>query len=331
MQFCPALAEHGIDVVVSPLLPDSYLHDLYTGKRRNIRTLLSRYRQRLNDIARGNSYDVVWLEKEAVPGLPGWLELLLWRKPVVLDVDDAWHLRYSKSSNLWFRALGKKLERLARSATSVVVANSAMHQWAEKAGAQSIHLVPTVVDVQRYPPTSLPGGPFTVGWIGTPSSRSYLDGIGAALRRVLSSEESRLLVVGLDHYSLPGVHVDTHPWSEEQEFSLLQQIHVGIMPLSGGPWEVAKSAYKAIQYMVVGRPVIASPVGSCLSVVREGITGFFATNQEDWVRTIDLLRADRALAAELGQAGRKRVEQNYSLQSQIPAVTSILKSAAGWK
>ena len=328
MQFCPALAQQGIDVIVRPLLPDPYLQDLYAGTRQKVSALPWSYLQRLKDLAESKNFDVIWLEKEALPGVPGWLERMLFHRPVVLDVDDAWHLRYSESSNPWFRLLGNKLARIARSATSVVVANSSMHQWAENAGAQSIHLIPTAIDVQRYPLTSPPAAPFTVGWIGTPSSKPYLDGIQEALQQALSRPDSRLVVIGLDNYSLPGVHVDLYPWSEEQEAILLQQIHVGIMPLAGGRWETAKSAYKAIQYMAAGRPVIASPVGANLTVVREHVTGLFATDQEDWVIAIEKLRNDPSLAAELGHAGRKRVEQKYSLESQVAKLALVLNSAA---
>jgi glycosyltransferase involved in cell wall biosynthesis len=330
MHFCPGLAERGIEVDAAPLLLDPYLQRRYAGQTLNLGSLLLSYRRRLTKLAHANQYDLIWLEKEALPGLPAWFELMLLRKPVIMDVDDAWHLRYSESSNLLFPfVLGRKLEMLARRATVVIVANEFLRRWAEKAGARSIHLIPTVVDLQRYPVTPLPpAAPFTVGWIGSPTTRVYLEQVRGALQRALSRPHSRLLVIGADNFSLPGVQVEAYPWSEDQESVLLQQIHVGIMPLSHGPWEEGKSAYKAIQYMATARPVVASPVGTCLDIVKEGITGFFATNEDSWVTTIERLRNDPSLAAELGRAGRQRVEQNYSLEGQLPKLAAILKSAA---
>src|SRR5262249_33210798 len=122
--------------------------------------------------------------------------------------------------------------------------------------------------------------------------------------------------------------VKTHPWSEDQESALLQQIHVGVMPLARGQWEEGKSAYKMIQYMATGRPVIASPVGTCCSVLEEGVTGFFATDEDSWAATIIRLRDNLQLAAEFGRAGRKRVAESYSLESQLPRLAALLKSAA---
>lgn len=331
MQFCDGLAGHGLEVDVAPLLLDHYLQRRYAKQNPNVGSLLLAYLRRLNKLAHVKQYDLIWLEKEALPGLPAWFErLVLGRRPVIMDVDDAWHLRYSESSSPLRRfILGSKLETIARHATVVIVANNFLRRWAEEAGAGSAHFIPTVVDLQRYPLTPIPPTPpFTVGWIGTPATSVYLEHARGALQRTLSRPDSRLLVIGLDNFSLPGVHVEAHPWCEDREVVLLQQIHVGIMPLDHGRWEEGKSAYKAIQYMAAGRPVVASPVGACLDVVKEGVTGFFATDEDSWVTAIETLRNDPLLASELGRAGRQRVEQNYSLDSQLPKLATILKSAA---
>ena len=334
MQFCEGLAERGIEVDVAPLLLDPYLQRRYARKIPNLGSILLGYLQRLNKLAHVKQYDLIWLEKEALPGLPAFCELpFLRRRPLILDVDDAWYLRYSASRNPLRRfILGGKLETIARHATVVIVANEFLRRWAEVSGADSVQLIPTVVDLQRYPFTPAPAmPPFTVGWIGTPTSSVYLEQVRGALQRALSRPDSRLLVIGLDNFSLPGVHVEVHPWSEDRESQLLQQIHVGIMPLDCGLWAHGKSAYKAIQYMATGRPVVASPVGACLDVVIEGVTGFLAADEDGWVTAIETLRNDPLLASKLGRAGRQRVEQSYSRESQLPTLATILKSAASGK
>src|SRR5262249_22736152 len=88
MQFFPGLAAHGIDVEVAPLLFDDYLQRRYTDQNRNLGALSLSYFRRLKKLAQTRSYDLIWLEKEAFPGLPAGFELMLFRKPVVLDLDD---------------------------------------------------------------------------------------------------------------------------------------------------------------------------------------------------------------------------------------------------
>ncbi|HEY6656650.1 MAG TPA: hypothetical protein VI038_07450 [Methyloceanibacter sp.] len=168
-------------------------------------------------LVKARELDVVWVEKEVLPWLPGWVERsVLGSLPLVFDFDDAWHLRYSRSPNPLVRwTLGKKLERMARRADFVIVANKFLQSWAEDAGATSVTCIPTVVDLRRYPQTALPAAePFTIGWIGTPETAPYLDTIKGALKQVLAREGTRLLLVGADPSFLPLPNVETQSWSE---------------------------------------------------------------------------------------------------------------------
>jgi len=100
------------------------------------------------------------------------------------------------------------------------------------------------------------------------------------------------------------------------------------MPLPRGTWEYGKSGYKLVQYMAAKRPVIASPVGVNCDVVTEGVNGFFAMTETEWVEKLELLRDDLALAARLGSAARETVETSFSLKATLPKIAEILQSAA---
>ena len=50
-------------------------------------------------------------------------------------------------------------------------------------------------------------------------------------------------------------------WSQERETDLLPRCHAGIMPLTDDEFSRGKSAFKLIQYLASGLPLIASPVG----------------------------------------------------------------------
>ena len=96
----------------------------------------------------------------ALPWVPSWVaRTVLGSLPLVIDFDDAWHLRYNRSPNPLVRwTLGKKLEQMARRADFVIVANKFLQSWAEDAGAECVTCIPTVVDLRRYPQTALPPG-----------------------------------------------------------------------------------------------------------------------------------------------------------------------------
>ncbi len=289
------------------------------------------YSERLRHLVKAREFDVVWIEKEVLPWVPQWVaRTALGSLPTVVDFDDAWHLRYSGSSNPLVRlTLGQKLERNARHADFIIVANKFLQNWAEQAGAKRVTCIPTVVDLQRYPQRALPAPePFTIGWIGTPETAPYLDTIKGALRQVLAKDNTRLLLVGADKSFLPLHNVEAQPWSEAKETSLLHRMHVGIMPLPHGNWEYGKSGYKLVQYMAASRPVVASPVGVNCEVVKEGVNGFFAITEGEWVANLERFRGNLAVTSTLGSAARETVENSFSLRATLPKIAEILRSAA---
>lgn len=234
-------------------------------------------------------------------------------------------MRYSRSPNPLVRwTLGKKLERMASRADFVIVANKFLQSWAEDAGATSVTCIPTVVDLRRYPQTALPAPePFTIGWIGTPETAPYLDTIKGALKQVLAKENTQLLLVGAEPSFLPLPNVETQSWSEAREANLLQRMHVGIMPLPQGAWEYGKSGYKLVQYMAASRPVVASPVGVNCDVAKEGVNGFFAITEEEWVANLERFRGNTNLTSALGAAARQTVEASFSLRATVPKIAEI--------
>jgi glycosyltransferase involved in cell wall biosynthesis len=331
LQYLPGLDDYGIDVHPAPFLDDTYLKQLYHGQRPSMRRVLAFYSERLHRLAKARDFDVVWIEKEVLPWVPGWVARAMLRgTPLVIDFDDAWHLRYSQSSNPLIRLmLGQKLERLAKYADFVIVANKFLQRWAEDAGAKRVTCIPTVVDLRRYPQTALPPAePFTIGWIGTPETAPYLEIVKPALKRVLAKEGTRLLLVGAEPSFLPLPNVETQSWSEAREADLLQRMHVGIMPLPQGVWEYGKSGYKLVQYMAASRPVVASPVGVNNDVVKEGVNGFFAITEEEWIGNLERFRGSPSLIERCGAAARATVENAFSLRATLPKIAEILKSAA---
>lgn len=331
LQYRPGLTLNGIDLEVAPFFDGDYLRGRYAGQYPSLARLARYYGRRIKRLAGAGAFDAVWVEKEALPWIPAPLELSLLRGvPLIVDFDDAWHLRYGEASSPLVRvALKQKLEAIARRADVVVVGNPFLERWAEVAGARRVVRIPTVLDLARYSATPLPAGePFTIGWIGTPETARYLETIRGALARLLARENTRLLLIGVDRFPLAGPGVELRTWSEDAEESLLRQIHVGIMPLKDGAWERGKSAYKLLQYMAAARPVVASPVGTALRVVEPDVNGVFATTEDDWVRRLELLRRDRAGAAAMGAAARRSVERSYSLALALPHIRDVLLSAA---
>jgi glycosyltransferase involved in cell wall biosynthesis len=220
-----------------------------------------------------------------------------------------------------------------RAATVVVAGNEYLAEHARLAGARRIELIPSVIDLDRYPalataPAPHPIQPIVVGWIGIPTNAHYLKRIEPALRLV-TSDGVRLHIVGGDAPTeLAGLLVDTYPWSEASEIDLIGAFDIGIMPLDDTPWERGKCAYKLLQVMAAGKPVIASPVGANRQVVRHGINGLLAESPAEWAAAFKQLAADPDLRFRMGLEARRTVADGYSLTGALPRLASVLNEAA---
>lgn len=331
LAYGPALAEVGLDLDFSPLLSDRYLSKLFASERTSRRNVAQNYLHRLLTLPKVRRYDLVWLQYELFPYLPPFAERLLARLgvPYVVDYDDAIFHMYDEHRNPAVRAvLGDKIGAIIRGARAVTAGSGYLADYARRFNGD-VHVVPTVIDLERYRLPEAPVGerPFTIGWIGSPSTSVYLDLVAPALARLAKEAPLRLVLVGSPPRTIEGVDVDVRPWGEATEVSDLLDCDVGIMPLPDEPWARGKCAFKLIQYMACALPTVSSPVGANREVVTAE-TGLPATNPDEWVAALRTLRDDPALRRRLGAAGRARVEAGYSLQSQEARVQGILQSAA---
>jgi glycosyltransferase involved in cell wall biosynthesis len=327
-QYLPYLQAHGLKITVCPLLADEYVQNLYTGKRQSLTFLAHAYLTRLRALLTSRKFDLIWLEKEALPWLPAWVENALTRASLVVDYDDAVFHRYDLHPNPLIRALlGRKIDAVMRHAALVIAGNAYLAARAKQAGAIRVEILPSVVDTTRYQPTNLPTPPpFTLGWIGAPVTAPYLHAIQPALAEMCAEGNTRVILVGSGNLTLPDVPLEIRPWTEATEVSDIQQFDVGLMPLPDEPFERGKCGFKLIQYMACALPVVASPVGVNQKIVEPGVNGFLATTPAEWRHALQTLRASPPLRTHLGLAGREKVEQLYSLQANAPKLLNLLQN-----
>ena len=330
-QFQQGLAAAGIELQIQTLLNDAYLQRSFSGRRPSIRGLLAAYSRRLQDLRQADRFDLAIVYAEQLPFLPGWLERQLLQIPFIYDCDDAFFLKYrSGHLRLLQPLLGAKADRLMSSAVAVTAGNIGLAVHARRFNS-NVTVLPSVVDTDQFrpaapPPAERSGGPFTVGWIGSPSTAPYLHLLVEPLQQLARERLVRLLVVGGPAPAIAGVEVIEQPWNLEQEVPLIQQFDVGVMPLPDTPWTRGKCAYKLIQCMACSIPVVASRVGANVEAVPPEC-GLLAESPSEWLAAFRQLAADPALRARLGAAGRRWVEQRYSLRSALPVFTEVIKRA----
>lgn len=332
LQYLPVLNEEGIEFDVFPFFSDEMLQNKYAKGSYSLIGLIHAYAQRIRILMRRKNFDLVWIEKEALPWMPSWFEkTLLKGVSYVQDFDDAWFHNYDlHRSNLIRRVLGRRLDEIMAGARLVVGGNNYLVDRAVAAGSACTEKVPTVIDLERYPVVpkiNVAGALPTIVWIGSPSTVRYLQELAEPLSALAKKAPYKLRVIGA-HLALSGVEVESLPWSEDTEVAAIAECDVGVMPLIDSPWERGKCGYKLIQYMACHLPVVASPVGVNKDIVGEGRNGFLAEGGQDWIDALSQLLTQPDLRLRMGKEGRHSVEATYCLQVTAPVLANLLIKAA---
>jgi glycosyltransferase involved in cell wall biosynthesis len=331
LQYLPYLKQHQFEIDVSPFFGERYTAALLDGGGKQWWRYGDAVMRRFSSVLRAGRYDLVVLHVEFIPFAPFVFERLLARLsiPFVLDFDDAFFHGYDRHRSRLVRALlGDKLGRLMGMAAVNCAGSDYLANYARRF-SKRVQVVPTVVDLSRYP-TAVPpeqADRFRIGWIGSPSTTPHLQSVVRELAQFAGGKDVELTAIGATPFDTGGLPTRWLSWSEDTEVTELARTHVGIMPLPDTPWAAGKCGFKLIQAMACWRPVIASPVGANVAIVRDGTSGLLATHG-GWATALERLYADPGLRASMGAAGRHIVEREYSLAAWEPRLAQIWSDAA---
>lgn len=247
---------------------------------------------------------------------------------VVFDLDDAIDLPPPS------RRIGEAARRRYRSnfeatltACDLVLCGN--RELASRLPHDRYELLPTPIDTRRFA-SGLPAAEPVLGWVGHSDNLRYLEALADPLRELARRHPGlRLIAVADRPPRIDGIDVEFRRWSLEQEVACFRGMRVGLMPLADDAWSRSKCAFKAIQYMALGLPAVASPVGMNREVIDDGVNGFLPSDSSGWVDTLDRLLADDGLACRIGEAGRRTVEARYALDVVSRRLVSILDGVCG--
>jgi glycosyltransferase involved in cell wall biosynthesis len=292
------------------------------------------YARRISQVRAYHRANLLWIEYELLPWIPHSFEqfLLPATIPRIVDYDDAVFHRYDTHRSPFVRrVLGHKIDNIMRSSDLVTVGNSYLADRARAAGAANVEILPTVVDVSAYSPLCKDENSLSprIGWIGSPSTwKEYMAPMMLVFSDLAAQHGARITAVGAGSSASKDMMLDNLIWSEDTEVAMIQDMDIGVMPLTDTPWARGKCGYKLIQYMACGLPVVASPVGVNSEIVEHGVNGFLATSENEWRHALKTLLQDPALRHSMGQSGRRKVEEQYSLQVWGPKVAHLIQKVA---
>ena len=333
-QFLPGLRDAGIDGELRPFMSER-MFALYAAPGRLPRKLgetVVGVVGRLRDIVEARRFDCVFIHKEAFafgPPLLEWALRASCRGPLLLDLDDAFWTHPPQ-----FRQIGRRLRdpqktaKLLRLASAVVAGNRRIAD-AVRPLNPAVTVIPTSIDTERFRPRvrSQPRT-VTIGWVGAWWSAVYLQPLVPVFRAICDRyPHVTIRIIGAEVGPWEGARLECCPWRLETEVEDLQALSIGVMPLDDDEYARNKSGLKLLQYMGVGIPAVASPVGVNSEIVKNGQNGFLAGDSREWVEMLSALVEASDLRASIGAAGRRTAVEEYSLAKALPLLRQVISSA----
>lgn len=310
-QFLPHWTEYGIDM------------HLYCINGRS-------YSDKIGMALQCGRYDYVWLQRK--PLLPLLTSIIARNSRLIYDYDDALYARESyvkgnpKPTQPGSRQSIRRLDTVLKHSSTVFAGSDALAAYSRRINPSNTYIIPTAYE-------KIPGScsrnqtdrTVTVGWLGNSINLYFLTMIDAASAAIQAKyPDIRFSVMSSQAPEGLKTRWEFVPWSKEAEPHWLQSIDIGIMPLEDDEWSRGKCAFKLIQYMAHGKPVIASAVGANLNAVIDGVSGFLADSSSKWELALESLLSDPELRKSMGEESLKHFLSTYERQRVQEQMAGII-------
>lgn len=271
------------------------------------------------------AYDWVFIHREVTPVGPPvfeWIIAKIYRKKIIYDFDDAIWLTDRKNESLLLKA-GKwrsKVASICSWSYRVSAGNEYLCNFARQYNSQVIYNPTTIDTVLLHNPENytVEKNPekIIIGWTGSHSTLKYLKEIEPVLAGLEKKyPQLELLIIADKPATLSLTNIRFLPWSFETEIKGLLEADMGIMPLPDDEWAQGKCGFKALQYMALEIPAVVSPVGVNTKIVNQNETGLLCSTSLEWTVALEKLIADKTLRRTMGEKGRKKVIEQFSVLS----------------
>ena len=266
-------------------------------------------------------FDAVFIQKKLLSRIE---QSYIRRKTrvIIYDFDDA--IMYTPKRHGMNTRRYKRFRYMSAAADCIIAGSKYLAAAVPFTRAGKVTVIPTVVDVSRYPVHHRSGTITTVGWIGTSSTQRYLEILKPVFNR-LNGRYPHVRIKIISDRKPDISNIMWERWNAGKEMDQLLSLDIGLMPLHNDRWAEGKCGFKIIQYMAAGIPVVCSPVGVNKELVTHGVNGFHADSAEQWEQGLFRLIDDKVLYNRMAAAGRKTAETRYNLKFWGPYFAGIIK------
>lgn len=302
---------------------DKYLYrkGAYVQK---FRILLKALYRRLKDVSRANDFDIVFIQREAFLLGSTYFERQFSKSKakLIYDFDDSIWLNDTSDANKklsWLKYPGK-IDKIISISDMVFAGNKYLANYASYYN-KNIKVVPTTIDTSEYQRnlnSRNKDKKVCVGWTGSITTIKHFEYALPFLRKLKEKYGDKVVVkvIGDKNYVNDELSIKGQGWNKENEINELSSFDIGIMPLPDDEWSKGKCGLKGLQYMALEIPAIMSPVGVNSEIIKDGVNGFLAKNEQEWFEKLSILIDNPILRENMGKEARKTVVGHYSKDSE---------------
>lgn len=292
--------------------------------------------KRLKDIERSEAFDIVFIQREALMIGSSFIEKKLSQSKakLIFDFDDSIWLKDTSNANKrweWLKSTSKT-KNIIKHADLVIAGNSYLANYAEKHN-KNVRVIPTTIDTDKFKRVRSykNNDKLCIGWSGSSTTLKHFERAIPILKKIKETFGDLVYfkVMGDDSYINEELNIEGIKWTAESELEVINSFDIGIMPLPNDKWAKGKCGLKGLSYMALEIPTIMSPVGVNKEIIQDDQNGFLADTDDEWIHKLSLLIYSFERRTRLGKAGRKTVEEMYSVNAQkdkyLACFNSLLK------
>ncbi len=325
-QYFDFLNANGYSHEVSYLLNEADDKVFYSAGNffKKIKIIMKSALQRFKDVKRANDFDIIFIQREAFMVGAAFFEKKFSKSKakLIFDFDDSiWLLDTSNANKRWkWLKSETKTGKIISYSSMVFAGNRFLADYAKKFNS-NVKIIPTTIDTKEYIRNHYIDNsdkPICIGWSGSITTIKHFEYALPFLKKIKQKYGDRITikVIGDKRYKNEELGIKGIDWKKEEEINELSAIDIGIMPLPDDLWANGKCGLKGLQYMALEIATIMSPVGVNKEIIQDGVNGFLATTEEEWINKISQLVESPQLRKKLSENGRKTVVDLYSVSSQ---------------
>jgi len=332
-QYFDSWRASGYELTISPFMSRRFWQIVYRKGHwiEKILWTIWGYLIRIKDLIRLPFYDGYYVFLWVTPfGFPIFERLFTrLNKKLIYDIDDMVFLGHVSDANKFILHLkGKsKMIYFMRKAKHVITCTPKLDEFVRQFNSKTTDISSTI-NTETYQAKKEADyqakSPIVLGWSGSHSTSKYLHLLDRVLREVSGLKNIKLRVIGDAEFEINGVEVEAMEWRRESEVKDLSQIDIGLYPLPNEDWVYGKSGLKALQYMALGIPTIATDIGANKRVISDSEDGFLVNSEKEWVERILNLIENVDLRRKIGQNARQKVETQFSIKANQKKYLNIL-------